>query len=287
MNSLSLDTLQGVSETLLIPLFCRVWEHEETRPLLRDDVAHGIGMRLQPLLEASAEPFHQAIARRRWPETIQVLMALRTHHFDRVSRDFIARHPNAQVVMLGCGLDSRYERLGRPDVPWFNLDLPEVMRLRQSLFGTEQAAGAQVRSLAISALDPAWIEALDPLRPTLVLAEGLLMYLPRAQIRALLRLLAAALHGELLAEVVAESTRVLASRIVLQLALRVKAGTDFAGGLTHPREPESWDPGLRLLGEWSYFDQNEPRLGLFRLGGLTPFRKAQSVIHYRLGQEAN
>lgn len=279
MSSLSLESLGGVSETLLIPLFCRVWEHEEARPILRDDFAHALGMRLLPLLECSESPFHQSIVRRAWPEQVQIMMALRTRHFDQVSKDFLAKHPNAQVVMLGCGLDSRFERLGMPDLPWINLDLPEVISLRERIF----APMPQVVNLAISALDPAWLERVDRSRPTLVLAEGLLMYLRRAQISELFTLLATNLRGEFLAEVVTQLAWPIINRVVLNGALRLDKGTGYAGGLYSGREPESWHPLLKLIGEWDYFDDREPRLGLFRLGGLTPFRKSQWVIHYRLG----
>lgn len=276
---LSLEALSGVSETLLIPLFGRVWEYEEPEPLLRDQGAWELGQQLLPLLEKSDSSYHQAIVRRRWPQELQVLMALRTHHFDSVARAFMDEHgPAAQVVMLGCGLDDRYGRLGEPDVDWLNIDFAGVIDLRARLLPTH----AGVREAAISALDPAWLELIDTARPTLVLAEGLLMYLARSQIRYLYRLLAEHLHGEFLAEVVAQWAVSALSRIVLEQVLRLRTGTAFVGGLHGSREPESWHPQLKFLGEKTWFDTLERRLGLLNAAAWTPFKRLEWMVHYAL-----
>lgn len=278
-EALSLDNLAGVSETLLIPLFGRAWEYQNPRPLLKDETAHALGQRLLPLLAASPSPFHQAIAKRRWPDLVMVMMSLRTRFFDKVCREFIHDHPDGQLVMLGCGLDSRFERVGCPDVDWINLDLPEVIALRRQLFEPRE----NVTELAMSALDPALLKQLDPQRPTLFVAEGLLMYLPRAQIRQLFRMLAP-IKGEFVAEVVSDwSTKTSAiSRKVLNVTTGLSSGVGYAGGLINQHEPESWDRRIRLLQEWTYFEEREPRMGLLNLS-FGPFRRVQWIVHYSLG----
>ncbi len=278
---LSLDNLVGVSETLLIPLFGRAWEYQNPDPLLKDETAHAIGQRLLPLLAASSSPFHQAIAKRKWPDLVMTMMCLRTRFFDQVCRDFIQKHADGQLVMLGCGLDSRFERLGCPELDWINLDFPEVMALRQQLFKPR----ANVTELAMSALDPALLHQLDPQRPTLFVAEGLLMYLPRAQIRQLFRMLAA-VKGEFVAEVVSDwSTKTSAiSRKVLNVTTGLSSGVGYAGGLINQHEPEHWDKRIKLLQEWTYFDEREPRMGLLNLS-FGPFRRVQWIVHYALGED--
>ncbi|MEE8395473.1 MAG: hypothetical protein V3S29_05410 [bacterium] len=47
---------------------------------------------------------------------------------------------------------------------------------------------------------------------------------------------------------------------------------------------ESWAPGIRLLDEWSYFDEAEPKLRRLRPFAWFNFvRRAQWTVHYRLG----
>jgi O-methyltransferase involved in polyketide biosynthesis len=59
-------------------------------------------------------------------------IALRARPFDSWTAAFLARHPQATVLHLGCGLDSRAERLDpAPGVAWFDVDYPEVIELRR------------------------------------------------------------------------------------------------------------------------------------------------------------
>ena len=55
-------------------------------------------------------------------------------------------------------------------------------------------------------------------------------------------------------------------------------------GLHDSHDIEAWAPGLVLLDDWAYFDEDEPRLGWMRLFARWPlFRQAQWTVHYRLG----
>lgn len=42
-------------------------------------------------------------------EANKFVIILRCRDFDRYARDFLSRQPEAVVVNIGCGLDSRYE----------------------------------------------------------------------------------------------------------------------------------------------------------------------------------
>jgi O-methyltransferase involved in polyketide biosynthesis len=66
-------------------------------------------------------------------------------------------------------------------VAWLGVDVPEVVALRERLLPSSPRA----RSIAGSALDEAWLDEVDPSRPVLVTAQGLLMYLPRADVHRL------------------------------------------------------------------------------------------------------
>ncbi len=68
-------------------------------------------------------------------EADKVMIILRNREFDRYARDFLRRHPQAVVVHIGCGLDSRFERVDNGEVEWYDLDLPEVIELRRKFIG--------------------------------------------------------------------------------------------------------------------------------------------------------
>ncbi|ANI42659.1 class I SAM-dependent methyltransferase [Mycolicibacterium vaccae] len=110
-------------------------------------------------------------------------VTLRSAHFDTWTRQFLAVHPQAVVLHLGCGLDSRYFRVAPGDgVDWYDVDYPEVAALREHFYpGTSRH-----HVVAASVTDPGWLSGIPVDRPTLVVAEGLTMYLTADQGTALL-----------------------------------------------------------------------------------------------------
>ncbi|MFF7295685.1 hypothetical protein [Streptomyces sp. NPDC008265] len=69
---------------------------------------------------------------------------------------FAARHPDAVVLSVGIGLDTRADRLaGRTPstVRWLGVDLPEVVRLRRELL-----PGGPTRVFAAGITDPGWAD---------------------------------------------------------------------------------------------------------------------------------
>ncbi len=100
-------------------------------------------------------------------------MTTRSAHFDAWARQFLAAHPQATVLHLGCGLDSRFFRLQPGSgVEWYDVDYPEVAALR-----TQLCPGAEhYHVVAASVTDPAWLADIPADRPTLMIGEGLTMY---------------------------------------------------------------------------------------------------------------
>jgi O-methyltransferase involved in polyketide biosynthesis len=60
---------------------------------------------------------------------------MRAKQLDDWSTDFLRRHPNAVVLHLGCGMDTRAFRLHPPEtVQWFDVDQPDVIAFRRKLY---------------------------------------------------------------------------------------------------------------------------------------------------------
>jgi O-methyltransferase involved in polyketide biosynthesis len=104
-------------------------------------------------------------------------IACRGKVFDDVVRDFITNHDECTVVHLGAGMDSRVFRLDPPaTVRWFDIDFPDVIDLRRQVYPER----ANTTMLGASVTDPSWLDEVPADRPTLVVAEGLTMYLDPA-----------------------------------------------------------------------------------------------------------
>jgi methyltransferase (TIGR00027 family) len=165
--------LSGVPETLLVTLHAKALESRSADSILRDRFA-----------AALVERIDYDFARLRVDTVTEVSLALRARYFDEQVRAFLADRPDAVVLNLGCGLDTRILRVdSAADVPWFDVDLPEVIGIRQRLY--ESRAG--YRMIAASVTDGAWLAEVPAGRPTIVIAEGLLLYLQPADVEALLR----------------------------------------------------------------------------------------------------
>ncbi len=101
-------------------------------------------------------------------------IAARGKVFDSVVREFVAANETCTVLHLGAGMDSRVYRIDPPPtVRWFDVDFPDVIDLRAQVY-PQRANTTMIRA---SVTEPGWLEQVPADRPTLVVAEGLTMYL--------------------------------------------------------------------------------------------------------------
>ena len=112
-----------VAETLLIPLYMRAKESRRKNPILYDPAAE----HLAESLNYDYSPFEGA-------KLSEVGCVVRGWYFDNAVRRFIQNHIHPVVVNVGCGLDTRYQRVGQgTGITFYDLDLPEVIDLRRQL----------------------------------------------------------------------------------------------------------------------------------------------------------
>jgi hypothetical protein len=110
-------------------------------------------------------------------------LAVRAARIDAVLRRWLERHPDGQVVSLGEGLETQSRRVDNQRLHWLSVDLPDAIRLRERFLAPTSRFG----HLGASALDPTWMDAVDPAADVFIVAQGLLMYLPPQRVRALFR----------------------------------------------------------------------------------------------------
>jgi O-methyltransferase involved in polyketide biosynthesis len=213
----------GITWTLLGTLYLRAWESRLPQPILGDHYAADAVERI--------DYDFASLEKRLRPRGNQFLVALRAKRLDEWSSDFLARHPDATVLQLGCGLDSRMLRLEPPaGVRWFDVDIPKVIAVRRRLFA-EQPGYHQIGA---SVTDADWLAEIPADRPVLVIAEGLFPYLDAKELRPLLRRLTDRFDtGELIFDAMAPW--------VTRLAKPFVWGTRDGGEL------ERWNPRLRRL----------------------------------------
>ena len=273
MSETTNPDLSGVAETLLLPLYIRAMETQRPDALIKDDKAVALIKQMNP--DSSW------ITKMRVDEEDKVGLVLRNREFDRYVRDFLVHNPEAVVVHIGCGLDSRFERVDNGKVEWYDLDLPEVIELRRKFISDE---GERYHFLACSAFDGAWPDAVSihRQRPFLFLAEGVFMYFEEAQIKSLVLMLRNHFSG---AELVFDAFSPFLVRMNNLRISRTKIGARYHWGLKRGKDLESWGNDICLLDEWFPFDRPEPRLAHAQWMRYIPLlAKVMGIFHYRLGE---
>jgi O-methyltransferase involved in polyketide biosynthesis len=275
MTKVHID-LSGVAETSLIALYIRALESQRPDGLIKDEKAVAL----------VAQMSDEFVRIQRFPMSKMNIAATmrRNQKFDRNVLDFLARHPEAVVVHIGCGLDTRFERVAERNsqVEWYDLDLPDVIELRRKLLGDE---GERYHLLGCSALDYAWLEALSTHRQRpLFLAEGVFMYFEEAQVKSLVRTLCDRFPG---AELVFDAFNPFHVWTNTLLFSRIKLGAPLHWGIWHGQELEGWSEGIRLLEDWGWLDEPEPRLSFIRwLRALPIVGRMMRIYHFQLGKAA-
>jgi methyltransferase (TIGR00027 family) len=170
--------IQHVSDTALMVAACRALETARPDGFVRD-----------PFAERLAGERGMAIARA-LPrlEVMAFGVGVRSRCLDDLVSKCVNERGIRAVLSVGAGLDARPWRLDLPaDLRWIEVDFPAILDYKASVMESETPKCSLVR-LAADLDDPAARKAVFasvPEAPSLMITEGLLMYLAAETIEAL------------------------------------------------------------------------------------------------------
>ena len=235
-DKVSVD-LSGPAQTMLTTLYCKALDADWDQPILGDGFAKDAVARIDydwPELKVAD----------RWTP----LVTVRTAQFDIWASQFLAVHQQATVIHLGCGLDSRVFRLDPgPGVEWYDVDYPAVISLREKVFPTR----AQYHLVATAATDPSWLDQIPNDRPTLLVAEGISMYLTQDDGIALLQHVVDRFGT---GELQVDFYNSLAIRSQKTHRLQRQSGSTLHWAVNSPADVLNRVSGVRLLAAVTFFD---------------------------------
>jgi methyltransferase (TIGR00027 family) len=168
-----------VSDTALMAAACRAMETERPDGLIRDPfAAHLAGERGMAIARALAGGL----------DRMCFGIGVRSRFLDKLVLDTVSEHGIATVLSVGAGLDTRPWRLDLPAaLRWIEVDFPAMLDYKNAIMAS--AAPKCVRErLAADLNDAAGRQTVFGAAgdgPTLMITEGLLMYLPAPTIEAL------------------------------------------------------------------------------------------------------
>ncbi len=252
------DKLSNVAETMLITVWARAVETERNGGLIQDPAA----MEMLKHLDYDFSAFDQAVMS-------QVGCCIRANVMDRQAQNFLDQHPDAVVIQLGAGLDTRYQRLNCPDIThWYDLDLPEVIDIRRELCPKH----AKNTLLSMSMLEDAWIDTvLAHNKPVLIICEGVFMYFDDAEVQAFFAMLCQRFErASLLFDMLTYLAKGQSKRH--DAVKRTQQQAEFKWSLLNSKDMEQWNDKLHIAEEYYMSDYGSKRFPLwFRLLCKTPW----------------
>ena len=232
-------------ETMLMTLNSRAIQSQWKDPILSD-----------PWAEAAMRHIDYDISKQltgvaswgTWKDIGPTIVASRAATFDQLTKQYLADHPDATVLHVGCGMDSRVFRVDPPaNVQWFDVDYPDVIDLRRQLFpergGSYHLIGAPLDDLR-------WLAEVPRDRPGLFIAEGVLHYLSETDVKALLNAVVAHFPG---GQMIFDICNTM---IVKRTGANVGGtGATYKWGLDDPQDIRQLEPKLELVKEFRPSEQ--------------------------------
>jgi methyltransferase (TIGR00027 family) len=178
--------LANVSQTAIYTLLCRAVQTEAENPIIHDPMAT---LALKKLMSIASEKEKKRI--QKWEKMAAGKgardtrrIAQRSSDLDKMVNDYISKNPSSTVINLACGFDTRFWRIENEKCTYIEIDLPEVVALKKEILKDHLS----YELIGCSVLDTTWIDKVTANGNShfLLIAEGLIMYLPEADVRKLL-----------------------------------------------------------------------------------------------------
>lgn len=161
--------MDQVNKTLYIPLYGKACVSKR-EIILHDPKAEEIW---------TAEGFPlKGKAASKW---LSFYMGMRAAVFDSWLKDRLDVMPDAVVLHIGCGMDSRVRRVGASSCMWYDIDFPDVIAEREKYYQESE----HYKMLDADARDPAFLAHIYG-KHAIVVMEGVSMYLKREELLHLL-----------------------------------------------------------------------------------------------------
>lgn len=260
MNKVTIDLEKtSVAETLIIPLLAKVKETNSTFPIIVDKKAVEI-------LE------HIPIDTKRFEggEISDLGIVVRTEIIDNEIKGLLNFNSKLVIVNLGVGLDTRINRIDKEQLTWFDLDLPEVIKLRNEFFSENE----RVKFIPKSVLDESWMNEIAEVsnENIVFIAEGLFMYFTELEVCKILTMISDKFAG---AHMYLD--------VVHSYFIGKGISRKFLWGIRSKSDIERMCENVKVEKSWSTGDLHKERQSsIFRIMNILPLTRNRSqILHIR------
>lgn len=167
--------MDGVNKTLYIPLYGKSLVSKKDI-IIKDPKAEEIW---------SKEGFElKGKSKSKW---LAYDMAIRAAIYDEWLENEMKRNSDAVVLHIGCGMDSRIERVSSKNRQWYDIDFPDVIEERSKYYKETN----DYHMLAMDMRTDEWKKHIKESQKSLVVLEGVSMYFDPEELQGMLSNLSA------------------------------------------------------------------------------------------------
>jgi O-methyltransferase involved in polyketide biosynthesis len=231
-----------VQETLIIPLYGRKVCGDHYPELFEDKEAE----RICGMLDydfASKKKMMES------PAGLFGALEVAQRHYDLLweIKDYLKRHPEAAVVNLGCGLDDSFSKADNGLCHGYNIDFPDVIKIRNELLGSKE----RETNIGCDLNDYRWMDLIDGSKGAIFFAAGVLYYLKKEDVIALTDTLADRFPG---GTMVFDSCNEKGAKMMRKTWLKEAGIKDVSAyfSLEDKKEVENWSSSFSNVSEKSY-----------------------------------
>lgn len=162
--------MNSVNKTLYIPLYGKAYVSKKNI-IISDKKAEAIWEQVGFDLKGKSKS--------KW---LAYYMAMRAAIYDEWVAQEINKNPNAVVLHIGCGMDSRSERVSAKETTWYDIDFSDVIEERRKYY-TESDS---YHMLAADMRKSEWQNRIDGSKDAIIIMEGVSMYFEPEELSGLL-----------------------------------------------------------------------------------------------------
>ena len=162
--------MNNVNKTLYIPLYGKAYVSKKGI-ILSDKKAEEIW---------SVEGF--SLKGKSKSKRLAYYMGMRSAVFDEWLKIKMDEEKTAIVIHIGCGMDSRVERVGTMNRFWYDVDFPEVIRERKRYYKET----TEYHMIEADVRNSDWLTGIPPEKTAIIVMEGISMYLRLEELKQLL-----------------------------------------------------------------------------------------------------
>ncbi|MBR5366459.1 MAG: class I SAM-dependent methyltransferase [Clostridia bacterium] len=231
-----------VQETLVIPLFGRVVCSERFPALFSDPEAKRICDSLDYDFEAKRKKMES-------PAGLFGALEVAQRQYDLLCevKAYLKDHLKAAVVNLGCGLDDTFSKADNGLCHGYNLDLPDVIAVRNELLPARE----REENVPCDLNDFSWMDRIDASDGAVFFAAGVFYYFRTEEVKKLFQAMAERFPGAVLAF---DSSNRRGAKMMRKTWLKEAGITDVNAffSLEDPDEIRSWSGNFASVSSKSY-----------------------------------